>query len=250
MQNYHKVFQAATLDLVELMDIDWPAAFTCPSGARQMTADGIMIGHKLCQSHVVRPWEPAADSSETLTPGALLRSRVFVAESDCRRSLQQLTNGATGGLSVEGLAILSETLESLPDGAPERSLLPFLSETEAGDGDQLLAPPKWRSLLRCLGTTAPAIQLLPSVLWVVADELLNSKQLSQQSQESLLDLSPVLHGFLRPCLSAPECNADVLCFMRSLLQARCTCSAQAPFNLRSFQGQLWVRETLHCASAD
>jgi hypothetical protein len=57
LQNFRRAFQHATFDVVDLMRIDWRAAFYCPSGADHLTADGICIGHKLAQSFIVRPWE-------------------------------------------------------------------------------------------------------------------------------------------------------------------------------------------------
>jgi len=218
MQRYRRVFQSATFDFIGLMDIDWRAGFSCPNGAPEVTADGIRIGHKLSQSHLVRPWEPAPGGS--LTPGALLRSRVFVVSADDRRKLQKLTDSAAGGLSADGMAQLTESFEA-QDGLPEHTLLPFLRETAAGDGDKLLAAAQWQPLLRCLGTTAPAIQLLPSILWDAARELVTTKKLTSAAEGNVLRYSPLLHGFLRPYLGAPECDGDVLRFVTSLLEV-CT----------------------------
>lgn len=215
MQRYRRVFQAATFDFIGLMQIDWRGGFTCPNGAREVTADGIRIGHKLSQSHLVRPWEPAPGGS--LTGGALLRSRVFVVSADDRRSLRQFTDSAAGGLAADGLARLTESFEAC-EGLPEQTLRPFLRETAAGSADALLAAAKWRPLLRCLGTTAPAIQLLPSILWPAARELLASKKLSSAAEGDMLRFSPLLHGFLRPCLAGLECDDDVLLFVSSLLE--------------------------------
>jgi len=123
-------------------------------------------------------------------------------------------------MSADGMAQLTESFEA-QDGLPEHTLLPFLRETAAGDGDGLLAAAQWQPLLRCLGTTAPAIQLLPSILWDAARELVTTKKLTSAAEGNVLRYSPLLHGFLRPYLGAPECDGDILRFVTSLLEV-CT----------------------------
>jgi hypothetical protein len=84
LQSYHRPFKHATFDFVDLMQINWRAAFYCPNAADHLTADGICIGHKLAQSFIVRPWEAASDTP--LAPGTVLRSRLMVPEPHCRKA--------------------------------------------------------------------------------------------------------------------------------------------------------------------
>lgn len=217
LQSYRRPFQHATFDFVDLMKIDWRAAFYCPNAADHITADGICIGHKLTQSFIVRPWEAAPDAA--LTPGTVLRSRLMVQEVGYRRSLLQLTSASTGGLPADELQQLAADMaaesEEEPD-APEASVAPFLSMTVDGADGKLLAAPACRPLLRSLGTTAPAIQLLPEVLWDVARDLCTHAKLSFEAEASLQHYSPLLHKFLEPHLTSTAVPDDVISFVDSL----------------------------------
>lgn len=222
LHRYRRAFQAATFDFVELMDIDWRAAFTCLCNFKHWTADGIAIGHKLMHSYLQRAYELTAGAAAKA--GVVLADRLVVRDAQHRRWLLQLTDcGKDGGLLPDGLAQLLQAFQALRDeaaDAAEASLLPFLSETvaAAAAGDKLLAPAKWRQLLQVLGTTAPAIQLLPFVLWDAAEQLLTQRQLSCDAETAVHRFSPVLHRFLQPYLAAAECDAAVLSFMRALLK--------------------------------
>lgn len=208
LQNFRRPFQYATFDFVDLMRIDWRAAFYCPKAAEHITADGICIGHKLAQSFIVRPWEAAADAQ--LSPGTMLRSRLMVQEPRCRKLLRQFTSPAAGGLSEAELEELVDTMMAEGDDEPEACVAAFLTDTVASTDGKLLSAPGCRPLLRSMGTTAPAIQLLPLVLWPVALELTRQRRLSFQSEAKLQRDSPLLYNFLQPHLSSESVPADVI----------------------------------------
>lgn len=223
MRSCRRPFQAAMLDFVDLMGIDWRAAFTCCNGAPEATADGIQIGHKLGQSCIQRPYEAPADAP--LTAGVQLHNRVLVQEVDMRRGLRQLTDSKAGGIPMASFAQLRQQVADLAADQPEASLLPFLSETVAGaDEEHVLAAPQYRPLLRSLSTTAPALQLLPLALWGAARQLLATRRLSFEAESSIRRYSPLLHDFLRPHLKAPECDNSVITFVRRLLQVARSCT--------------------------
>jgi hypothetical protein len=83
-----------------------------------------------------------------------------------------------------------DSISALPPAAQERTLLPLLQTTVAAADGNLLAVEHWRRTMHSLGSTAPADQLLPLVLWDVFDTLLgdNSPRLSAGQQ-----LRPLLH---------------------------------------------------------
>jgi hypothetical protein len=91
----------------------------------------------------------------------------------------------------------------------------------AGADGKLLAVPQCRPLLRSVGTTAPAIQLMPCALWQVALELKTSKRLSFQAEASLRRYSPLLHGFLQPHLNSASTPATIINFVDMLRQVGC-----------------------------
>lgn len=225
MQNYRSLFQRATLDMIILMDLDYHDSFQCPHGGKSLTADGIMLGYKMGELCITRPYEAA--TSGVRVPGALLpSSRLFVRQADHRKKLMRLTT-AKIGLSADDLDSLQSGVAGLPSSRPESALLPFLSQTVAtADGD-LLAAMSWRELGASLATTAPACQLLPRRLWPVIEVLLADKRLSLDAQRDVAAYSPLLHEFLRRHL-AGTCEAAVLQLLESLLKvlAVLPCSAE------------------------
>ena len=202
------------------MHIDWRAAFYCANGAANVTADGICIGHKLTQCCIVRPWEAAPDAA--IKPGTVLRSRLMVQEPRCRKRLLQFTSASAGGLSADELEQLEADMTAVGDSEPEATIAPFLGMTVDGDDGRLLSAPPYRQLLRSLGTTAPAIQLLPSVLWGAALELKDQGQLGFRSEAALQRFSPLLSNFLQPHLTSDAVPNDVITFVDMLRQVgRC-----------------------------
>jgi hypothetical protein len=148
-----------------MMRTDWRAAFYCPSGADRLTADGICIGHTLAQSFILRRWE--ASSTAPVTPGTVLTSRLMVSEPCYRKSLRQFASAAAGGLAEDELQQLVADMAAEGDSQPEAEVVPLLDMAVDSGVGRLLAAPPCRALLRSLGTTAPAIQLLPQVLWQI-----------------------------------------------------------------------------------
>ena len=67
---------------------------------------------------------------------------------------------------------------------------------------------------------APANQLLPKVLWDVAEALVAGRRLSLLEEQSLSRLSPILYSFLRAQLSAAALDASSVPFLKALVAVR------------------------------
>ena len=204
MLQYRQCFQQACLDLVQLWDVDWDASFCCASGgpARQLTADGIQVGHKLAQCCLQRPWEPSTGAS--LQPGTLLSRRIFIAAPAIRQPLLEYTTSKQG-LSEARLSALRSAIEQLPDAAQERSILPFLQDSDsepAAAGGTVIALRSWRTVLHSLATTAPIIQLVPQRLWQSVQRLGAGQRLTRAAEKAVKDASPVLFNFVHPHTSS------------------------------------------------
>jgi hypothetical protein len=163
-----------------------------------------------------------------VTPGTVLTSRLMVSEPRYRKSLRQFASAATSGLAEDELQQLVADMAAEGDSQPEVKVVPLLDMTvDSGDG-RLVAAPPCRTLLRSLGTTAPAIQLLPQVLWQVALHLKTRGRLSFESEASLQRYSPLLFTFLQPHLTSAARPAHVIDFVDMLRQVNHivrTCSA-------------------------
>jgi len=112
-------FEVTTFDFIDLMEIDWRSAFTCPNGAKQLTGDGIAIGFKASECFIQRPWE--ADPDGALVAGTLLQHRVFVAQPAQRQALLKLADPKVGGLPREPLAALKRRIGRMAATAFERA---------------------------------------------------------------------------------------------------------------------------------
>ncbi len=183
-------FEVTTFDFIDLMEIDWRSAFTCPNGAKQLTGDGIAIGFKASECFIQRPWE--ADPDGALVAGTLLQHRVFVAQPAQRQALLKLADPKVGGLPREPLAALKRRIGRMAATAFERALLPLLERAESAGGDMMLAPRGQQQLICSLATTALANQLLPRVLWGIIAALADGQQPAQPEERSLSQLSPIL----------------------------------------------------------
>ena len=119
---------------------------------------------------------------------------------------------------------LQKLRDSLADGDGS-TLLPFIWETKSvrmadgsrSPGDEQQALPEFRGILQCLGTTAPADNLLPRVLWQHMEELI-SGQLLSATESSELSLSAKLGEALRPLVCRGPCSLPVVAFLTALLK--------------------------------
>lgn len=216
MHSYRHAFQQACFDLIDLMRIDWHAGFSCRCALRWYTADAIAVGMKMQHCFIERPHEAAADGDRVA--GNTLQTRVFVPQPDMRRKLLLLGSSTSGGLSAAALQLLRASLNATPDAAHERTLLPLLESTEAASNGNRLAVAHWRRTVHSLGSTAPADQLLPDVLWPVATELLDGGVLSAAQERSFWQCSPLLYEALRPSLGAAALDQGVGGFLAALLK--------------------------------
>ena len=95
-------FEVTTFDFIDLMEIDWRGAFTCPNGAKHLTGDGIAIGFKASECFIQRPWE--ADPDGALVAGTAAAPRLRRAASTAagaaeagRPKSRRLAAGTAGG---------------------------------------------------------------------------------------------------------------------------------------------------------
>ena len=209
-------FEVTTFDFIDLMEIDWRGAFTCPNGAKQLTGDGIAIGFKASECFIQRPWE--ADPDGALVAGTLLQHRIFVAQPAQHQALLKLADPKVGGLPREPLAALKRRIGRMAATAFERALLPLLERAESAGGNMMLAPRGQQQLICSLATTAPANQLLPRVLWGIIAALADGQQPTQPEERSLSQLSPILFRYLRPALSAAALDGDVRALLTAMLK--------------------------------
>ena len=219
LDSYRHSLQQACFDLMDLMRIDWHGGFSCRCALRWHTADAIAIGINSKHCFIERPHESAASSDRVA--GNTLAHRLFVVQPSMRRELLLFGSSSSGGLTPTALQQLKDDISAMRAAAQERTLLPLLQTTVAAADGNLLAAEQWRRTLYSLGSTAPADQLLPQVLWGVIDTLLgdDSPRLSAGQQRDLRRFSPLLHEALRPSLSA-ALPASVHDFLEALLKAR------------------------------
>lgn len=189
-------FQTATMDFVQLMDINFPEATRCkcenPCG--DLTLDGTTISCQIENLCIVQPWGAPHDETD-LTRGSAFVDRLLVREPDTRALLRAFTvapdksgkgatgKGATGkgamgkgttGKGTTGKGVPKQTLAAavkkypglaaIVNAAAERARPapdPSASAVLDTEGAHLCA--QWaRRLLRALGSDAPACTLIPS----------------------------------------------------------------------------------------
>jgi hypothetical protein len=210
-------FQQACFDLIDLMRVDWHAGFSCCCTPRWHTADAIAIGMNSKHCFIERPHEAAVSGDRAA--GNMLRNRLFVVQPAMRQKLLLFGSSTSGGLEPADLQQLRDSISTLPPAAQERTLLPLLQTTVATANGNLLAAERWRRTLHSLGSTAPADQLLPLVLWDIIDRLLavEGNMLSAEQQHSVRHWSPLLHEGLRPSLGA-ALPTSIKVFLEALLK--------------------------------
>ena len=129
---YRQAFQAAYLDYVTLMRIDYTASFWCPHVADvrrlQLVVDGIAIGWPRGKSLLWCPWAANIGDATELVAGSKFEARVFVRKADMRMLLWDLGSGK--GLTMADIETLRAGLAAAPRGVhgplPQATLLPFL----------------------------------------------------------------------------------------------------------------------------
>ena len=87
----------------------------------------------------------------------------------------------------------------------------------AAANGNVLAVEHSRRTFHSLGSTTPADQLLPQILWEVVAMLLHDGRLSAEQERALLCWSPLLHEGLRPSLTA-ALPASIHDFLEALLR--------------------------------
>lgn len=218
-QSQRHNFQRACLNFLHVLQIDWYGGFRCrcPGGpSTEFTADGIVMGIPLKQLCLQHPFRPSQDAP--LAAGVTLVSCCMLPAA-ARQLLSLLCS--TAGLPPDRL---QELRGSLADGDGS-TLLPFIRETKhvrmadgsRSPGDEQRALPEFRGVLQCLGTTAPADNLLPRVLWQHIEKLI-SGQLLTATESSELSLSAKLGAFLRPLVCRGPCSPAVVAFLTALLK--------------------------------
>ena len=129
-------FEIACLDFWQLQELDFTAAFSCPHGLEDLTADGIALGNHSAKCCIMQPW--SATDAAALQYRCKPTDRTFVPGSSARKLLRRFssTSCPDSGLTAEELEALRELLA--PPSQPAHSLLPFLvasdAATSAGSG--------------------------------------------------------------------------------------------------------------------
>ena len=192
LKRYLRAFQAAYLDFVQLMGIDYTHSFTCPhaaSGDADIVVDGITVAFRSKSSCIMSACAPAPGSK--LLVGSAFSSRVLVRSKPARSKLHEL--GLTG-LAATDMHSLRQALAS----DQERALLPFLESCELADGGTMhVAPAAYRLLFRALGSSAPMCQIAGPAVWPLLDGVAAGGRLSMADLGHLQRHAPSLHMFLR-----------------------------------------------------
>ena len=237
---------------------------TCQNSSQFLTADGLAMGHHFDKCHIVAPFAGAASfaasvcvcasgctspahlqnecnakpacscnlsllcyaalDSAPLQYGSVFADRTFVRSRTARELLRRFSSssGVNSGLSEAEFHKLQDSFEDSSSAA--HSLLPFLTSTSV-DPDRLLAAEQHRQLLKCLACPDSVDTILPKAAHVAARELVHAKRLSLASQQLLQQVSPVLHGFVRPHLSSVAVPDSVCSLITQLLKVRSLCNS-------------------------
>lgn len=106
--NCYKLFRRATLDFVQLMNIDYGASFTCShEGPVHRQFDGISIGFHRDKCQLTVPWEA---TSQEVAKGSTFSDRLFLNNKEARELISDL--GRHEGLSAESFNKLRGKLTS------------------------------------------------------------------------------------------------------------------------------------------
>jgi hypothetical protein len=223
------IFQQACLDLWQLQRLDFDMGLSCDcagstgggsSGSnsssgggssdggriggtgKKIAADGITLGYKSQKAHVATPQD--APPGSVIKGGSNQNERLVVPDHVLRKTLAQFacSKDSGSGLPLAEIAQLQDSFSGLPEGAPARCLLPFLQHYESSGSGICRPPEKWRHALHSFGTPAPACQLLPLSCHPAAQQLADDGFIALQAWATLLEHSPVLHGFLQDTLIA------------------------------------------------
>jgi len=212
MQNVYKQFMRATMDFIQLHDVDYRASFSCSHGAQSLQFDGITIGFHRDRCCLTAPW--TASSEGQSVAGSSFQERVFVQEHRHRAALISLA--AKQGLATEDLRELQNSIRSLPASRAEHTLLPFLDRCIPIDNKYHAAPVD-RDMLHNVGSTTPACQLLRPAAWPVVEQLIGGAVMTWNLHQAVQGVNPALGKFLQPAMGG-SLSQQLVAFLRHLLR--------------------------------
>lgn len=155
----YKHFQQASMDFVQLMDIDFSAQLRCQCDdpLQHLVADGITVSCQLSNLCMAAPF--AALSSDTHHQwGSQFRDRIYVANTKSRKLLRRFSGLQTSpehGLPQDEFAVLVDKLRRQGQGD-----LACVVEAASLAGDSVTCQGWAQLFLQCLGSDAPACVLI------------------------------------------------------------------------------------------
>lgn len=168
LQSMYKHFQAATMDFVQLMRINFPESMRCECDVpyRNLTWDGTTIS---CQTHnlcIVQPWGAPEDES-VLTYGSTFSDRLLISDLHVRRQLRVFSREPPArGPLPEGVGLIEGDRECLEAGLTRSGLacvatVVSAAAHNAGESEDVQTCQAWaRPLLQALSSDAPACTLV------------------------------------------------------------------------------------------
>jgi hypothetical protein len=227
LQNCAKAFQNACMDFIQLFNIDYRLAFTCPHGLSTVQFDGVTIGHAKKNCHVSRTcWGP--EDGVASSKGSAFRDRLFVRSPHHRAALLKLAKGKShpDRLGIECYLVLMDELSELGPSSSEHLLLPILQKCVV-EGGIVTAPDEARRLLGSMGTPAPASTLLRAQVWPLVHKLVRGVPLSNAMWLSIRSASVGVAELIKGHLSTPLPD-DIRCLLGGLIATAAMCSKLTP----------------------
>lgn len=212
-----------------------------------MTMDGMVMGVRLNHLYLQQPWLPC--EADEAVRGCTLATRLLLPDPALLKALVLITSISKGGLAAAKLLQIRSSLQQLQRSKPQAlscSILYLLDSSEpvhpdqdqedgnetASEGDSgsesgsavdlRLADSKYLGILRCLASTAPMLQLVPTAIWSLVAALAEGQPLTDAlSHEFSRQQSPVLHKFLGAQLLQQTCDTNTRRLLASMLKVCC-----------------------------
>jgi len=218
--NLRGMFEEATLDFIQLQQLNFAAAFSCSHGVADLTADGLTLGFAIRHAHFQQPW--AADVATPLVAGSMFRDRCVVPQVGLRKLLRQFCSPS--GMTADEHTAMADAFERVQpapaDGHTALALLPMLSAFTTA-GSQRRPRDADLPFLFSMGTSAPACQVLPAAVHDTAEQLAAAGGGTTAAQQlDLARTAPALYKMLKPLLGGGALPANMRSRLATLLQVR------------------------------
>lgn len=203
--NYRGVFEAASMDYVDLQCLNYDAVVCCDdcvalgSGVKKLAVDGITIGFQGRKCHFSQPWNPLPDDPPKY--GSTFHMRLLITNVKARKILLNFgEKGRQPGLDASDFDELTALLQTLPPSSSDLCLTQILTDSSLlrrdGPEDRYIVSTELGDLLFALGTTAPACQLMPPRDWDVLESISQGEVLHVQAIFGLCKFGPIVGRFL------------------------------------------------------